>query len=349
MNIKNHKFFRIIILILRDFAILAIMGNALSLITLPLDMWSVEIFCKNSILSFLIGYPAWKGIGFIGVLLDRKLPWLRNPVKRLIVQAVSMITYAMLIMGGGVLIWVGLSEEITIGMLNFMAYRSILIGLIFLILSLLVANTILFFKNWRTATIQQEELKRAHLALQYDSLKNQVKPHFLFNSLSSLVTLINTDTVKATEFVHKLADVYRYLLEQRDNELVKLSEELKFTEDYTFLQKIRFGENLRVNFDQKTDKNLLVLPLSLQMMIENAIKHNEISKDCPLIIDIISGDDNYIVVKNKLNRKNKVEDSLGLGLGNMEKRIAFFTDKPLLIEETGDYFTVKIPAVNFKV
>ncbi len=159
---------------------------------------------------------------------------------------------------------------------------------IFLFLSLLLGNTVLFFKNWKEAAVQQEELKRAHLALQYQSLKDQVRPHFLFNSLSSLATLINTDAEKATLFVHKLSDVYRYVLEQRENELVPLKDDLKFLEDYIFLQKIRFGDRLRMEIRLDLDLNRLVIPLSLQMLVENAIKHNEISEEHPLLIEIFS-------------------------------------------------------------
>ncbi len=162
------------------------------------------------------------------------------------------------------------------------AAPSLKVAFTFMFLSLLVGNAVLFFKNWKNSAIQQEELKRAHLALQYQSLKDQVRPHFLFNSLSSLATLINTDTSKATQFVHKLSDVYRYVLEQRETELVPLKDDLKFMEDYIFLQKIRFGDNLQIESELDLDLNRLVIPLSLQMLVENAIKHNEISKDHPL-------------------------------------------------------------------
>jgi len=297
-------------------------------------------------MSILIGYPTWKGISFIDEVLDRKIPWLRQPLKRLLVQALSMTIYAALAMGSGMLIWVGLSEELTLSMMDSMVLNGLKYGLIFLGLSLLIGNTVLFFKNWKNSVIQQEELKRAHLALQFQTLKDQVKPHFLFNSLSSLVTLINTDTTKATDFVHRLSDVYRYLLEQRDNELVTVSEELQFLENYTFLQKIRFGENLQVHFDLKLNKNRMLLPLSLQMMVENAIKHNEVSSSHPLHIDIYSRYDQYIVIKNSLRKKSSESHSLGVGLENLKKRTSFFTDKPLEIEENSDSYTVSIPTIT---
>ncbi len=343
---KTQQITKAVLKLLKDFLILAFLGNFLTLLLFRLEFWTIQIFLNNCFMSILIGYPTWKGISFIDKVLDRKIPWLRQPLKRLLVQALSMTLYAALAMGSGMLIWVGLSEELTLSMMDSMVLNGLKYGLIFLGLSLLIGNTVLFFKNWKNSVIQQEELKRAHLALQFQTLKDQVKPHFLFNSLSSLVTLINTDTAKATDFVHRLSDVYRYLLEQRDNELVTVSEELQFLENYTFLQKIRFGENLQVHFDLKLDKNRMLLPLSLQMMVENAIKHNEVSSSHPLHIDICSRNDQYIVIKNSLRKKSSESHSLGVGLENLKKRTSFFTDKPLEIEESSDSFIVSIPTIT---
>ena len=206
----------------------------------------------------------------------------------------------------------------------------------------------LFFKNWKNSAIQQEELKRAHLALQYQSLKDQVRPHFLFNSLSSLATLINTDTSKATQFVHKLSDVYRYVLEQRETELVPLKDDLKFMEDYVFLQKIRFGENLQIESKLDLDLNRLVIPLSLQMLVENAIKHNEISKDHPLLITITSTGNGHVIIKNNLQRREVSEPSLGTGLENLRKQISYFSKDPLLVQEETEAFIVRMPTLMTK-
>jgi len=344
--LKTQQIKKAVLKLFKDFLILAFLGNFLTLLLFRLEFWTIQIFLNNCFMSILIGYPTWKGISFIDEVLDRKIPWLRQPLKRLLVQALSMTIYAALAMGSGMLIWVGLSEELTLSMMDSMVLNGLKYGLIFLGLSLLIGNTVLFFKNWKNSVIQQEELKRAHLALQFQTLKDQVKPHFLFNSLSSLVTLINTDTTKATDFVHRLSDVYRYLLEQRDNELVTVSEELQFLENYTFLQKIRFGENLQVHFDLKLNKNRMLLPLSLQMMVENAIKHNEVSSSHPLHIDIYSRYDQYIVIKNSLRKKSSESHSLGVGLENLKKRTSFFTDKPLEIEENSDSYTVSIPTIT---
>jgi len=342
---KSKKLFKQVLIVLRDFLILCLIGNTLSLFTIPGDMWSVRIFFNNCLFSIGIGYPAWKGMTFMIDIMERKLPWLKFPIKRLVVQVLSLTVFMGLIIILGFSVWVALDENLTLQSIWADALPSLKVAYIFVFLSLLLGNAVLFFKKWKEAAIQQEELKRAHLALQYQSLKDQVRPHFLFNSLSSLVTLINTDTEKATEFVHKLSDVYRYLLEQRENELVPLRDEVKFLEDYIYLQKIRYGENLTVQIKLDLDTHRMLIPLSLQMMVENAIKHNEISAESPLLIDIGSSVDQEVVITNTKKPKELMEDSHGTGIENLKKRIAFFTDEKMIILDNTGSFRVTIPTI----
>jgi LytS/YehU family sensor histidine kinase len=282
---------------------------------------------------------------WITKILERKLPWLKSPIKRMIYQVLALTIFFALIIFLGFFLWTRLTRELSFRLIMSEGLGALKVAFIFMFLSLLAGNAVLFFKNWKTAAIQQEELKRAHLALQYQSLKDQVRPHFLFNSLSSLATLINTDTVKATEFVHKLADVYRYVLEQRESELVPLKDDLKFMEDYIFLQKIRFGDNLHIENNLELDLNRLVIPLSLQMLVDNAIKHNEISKDHPLAIEIKSTGNGHVIVKNNLQRKRISEPSLGTGLENLRRQLSYFSDDPLLVREEADAFIVRMPTI----
>ena len=137
-------------------------------------------------------------------------------------------------------------------------------------------------------------------------------------------------------------------MEQHENELVPLKDELKFLEDYIFLQKIRFGEKLQI--DSKLDQgvNRMVIPLSLQLLVENAVKHNEVSEERPLFIEIHLNEEKQIVVKNKLQKKELSEASLGMGLENLKKQIAFFSDEALLVQEEEGYFMVRIPTFSTK-
>ncbi len=161
-----------------------------------------------------------------------------------------------------------------------------------------------------------------------------------------MVTLINTDPEKATLFVHRLSDVYRYVLEQRENELVPVEEELKFLKDYVYLQQIRFGENLQVQYNLNLEPKLMVIPLSMQMLVENAIKHNEISADRPLTIEVLATGQNHIIIKNNLQKKEVPEQSLGMGIENLKKRIEVFSKEPLQIFEESGAFIVRIPTIQ---
>ncbi|MFC2089341.1 sensor histidine kinase [Bacteroidota bacterium] len=335
-----------ILRVLRDFLILIALGNGLSLFMVPLDQWSFMVFIRNGMFSILMGYPTWKGIVFLVIVLDEKLPWLKYPVKRLIFQVSIMLIYVIVIVFIGFSIWIWLDKNMSFQTLNMMAFQGLKMGLLFMFFSMLIGNTVFFFKNWRQAAIHQEELKRAQITLQFQTLKNQIKPHFLFNSLNSLISLINNEPDKATQFVHKLSDVYRYVLEQSENELVDVSEEVKFLEDYIYLQKIRFGNSLEVNINIDLGRKSLVIPLSLQMIVENAIKHNMVSKEFPLAIYIYSTPENQVVIKNNLHVKDVIENSLGIGIENLKKRIAFFTDETLIIEEGTEEFIVKIPVIK---
>lgn len=341
----RKKIYRKILRLLRDFLILIAIGNVLSIFIIPRDLWSAGIFLQNCMFSVGIGYPSWKGMFYITRVLERQLPWLKYPIKRLVFQVLTLFIFSGLVIFLGLYSWLMLVEDIGFREVPGFVAPSLKIVYIFMFLSLVLGNAVLFFKNWKEAAIQQEELKRAHLALQYQSLKDQISPHFLFNSLSSLATLINTDTGKATEFVHKLSDVYRYVLEQHENELVPLKDDLKFLEDYIFLQKIRFGDNLQVQNNLELDQNRLVIPLSLQMLVENAIKHNEISAEHPLVIGITSMGKGHVIVKNNLQRKEVSEPSPGTGLENLKKQITWFSDDPLLVQEEPDAFIVRMPTI----
>jgi hypothetical protein len=343
---KRKKVSRILLILLRDLLFLSLLGNILALFIYPWEFWSMKIVLTNCMFSIGIGYPAMKGMEWITKFLEKRFPWLESPIKRLVYQVLALTLFSAAIIFLGFFLWNMVSGGYDFVTVLKNGLPSLKVVYTFIFLSLLVGNTILFFKNWKEAAVQQEELKRAHLALQFQSLKDQIRPHFLFNSLSSLTTLIHSDAEKAILFVHKLSDVYRYVLEQRDNELVPLKDDLKFLEDYIFLQKIRFGDNLKVENNVEPDKNRMVIPLSLQMLVENAIKHNEISREHPLLIEIHATGQNQVIVKNNLRRKELSETSLGMGLENLKKQIAFFSDDKLLVREEGGSFMVTIPTFS---
>lgn len=200
-----------------------------------------------------------------------------------------------------------------------------------------------FFYLWKKTLGEKEQVERAHLASQLEGLRNQVNPHFLFNSLNTLIYLIPEDTNKAIRFVQQLSKVYRYVLESRDAKIIPLQEELDFLKSYVFLQKERFGENLSVELrGLETGSQTAIVPLTLQMLFENAIKHNIISTEKPLRIEVFS-ENGHLIVRNNLQRKNQVMDSTGVGLDNIRTRYRLLTDQPVEVIVSPQYFTVVLP------
>jgi sensor histidine kinase YesM len=194
------------------------------------------------------------------------------------------------------------------------------------------------------------DLENSHSQLiesRFEILKNQINPHFLFNSLNTLSSLIFIDREQAATFVRDLAKVYRFILETRDKERIALDEELRILDAYIYLVQMRFKESLKINL-QKTDhlKDKEIAPLCLQMLIENAIKHNVTSKGKPLFINIFFESENYIVIENNLQPKSTTEYSSGIGLKNIASRYAYLSRLPVIIEETNEKFTVKIPLLQ---
>jgi len=205
---------------------------------------------------------------------------------------------------------------------------------------------IIFYTKLQKSIQEKEQLQRANIQSQLEGLKNQVNPHFLFNSLNTLTYLIPEEPDKAVNFVQKLSKVYRYILEIRDQKIVTISDELEFLNAYVFLLKERFGENLNIDinipdkFHQKK-----VVPLSLQILFENVIKHNIISTQKPLHINV-SIEKNKLIVKNNLQKKNQVISSTSMGLQNIKNRYQFFTKKEVDVIVTTESFLVALPLVD---
>ena len=186
-------------------------------------------------------------------------------------------------------------------------------------------------------------LEKEKALVMYESLKQQLNPHFLFNSLTSLSSLIQQDQKIAKQFLDQMSKIYRYILKNRDNELVPLIEDIKLAEVYTKLQQTRFQGGLRVNINiDEGNYDKKIAPVTLQNLMENAIKHNIIDAEAPLTIDIFIAD-NQLIVRNNLQKKNFVETSNKQGLTNMSSLYRYLSGTPITIEEDDKYFTVKIP------
>ena len=198
-------------------------------------------------------------------------------------------------------------------------------------------------KQILTLETKAESLEKEKTLVQYESLKQHLNPHFLFNSLTSLRSLIKTDARTATIFLDGMSKVYRYVLKSGEQELVRLQDELDFVKTFTELQKIRFKEGLVVNMNVDGSYfNKYIAPVTLQNLIENAIKHNTADKDSPLVIDIFI-ENGFVVVRNNLQRYRIVETSNKKGLSSLQTLYSYYSDKPIEINEDEKYFTIKIP------
>lgn len=210
-----------------------------------------------------------------------------------------------------------------------------------------IYESIYMYHGWKNSLNEAERLKREFVQAQLDGLKSQVNPHFLFNSLNTLVYIIPEDPEKAVEFVQKLAKVYRYILEIQERRLIPLWEEMEFLESFIFLHKERFCDNLRLNIEvPKSERNHLIVPLSLQLLFENAIKHNIISKEKPLSISLKVEKGKRLVIRNTLQLRSNPEPGTKTGLSNIKSRYEYFSDQPVIIEETSKEFMVSLPLIQ---
>jgi LytS/YehU family sensor histidine kinase len=202
-----------------------------------------------------------------------------------------------------------------------------------------------FLKNWKAEAVRAERLEKEKIATQYESLRNQVNPHFLFNSLNALSELVYENQELAVKYIRQLSQVYRYVLDSRNNEVATIRDELDFLDSFIFLQKIRFGDNLDIQINVEKNESAYVLPLSLQILMENAIKHNVVSEANPLVIRL-EQQGQYLVFRNKIIRKKSIDAGTGIGLENIKMRYQYLTDVPVIIEEKSEEFIVMIPTIT---
>jgi len=304
-----------------------------------------ETFLIGFLWAFSICITQWSGIQWIHGYIDRKISWIETPVKKTFVQIITFLVYS-------------ISAFILVQFFNFYVWRGILpseswgliIGsvpgtlLISFIISL-IFTAIGFFQAWKRSFVQAEKLKVEMLAYKYESLRNQINPHFLFNSLNVLSDLVYDDQAMAVKFIQQMSDLFRYVLDSRDKELVPLKDELEFIRSYTYMLKTRFEDKLKIEIDVEANTDDYIVPMSLQLLIENAVKHNEVSEAFPLRISIRKNTDS-LEVENNVQPKSAGEDSKKTGLKNITQQYAFFSEKPIKIITSDERFLVRLPILK---
>lgn len=308
--------------------------------------WMRRFLIEYFLYSFLISCLLSGGINRLIIFSSRRISWLESPIKRLAFDFFVVVAYTFLVS-------LILTTFFAIYVWGFLTWATIswwgLIQSTLLPILIALGITIFytsrsFLLEWKRAVVAAEQMKNEHLAGQYQGLKNQLNPHFLFNSLNVLSSLIYEDQDQANKFLEELAHIYRYVLDVQDERLVDLSRELAFSRSYLELQKLRFGEKLIYEIGIFDEADKMLPPLSLQLMLENCVKHNKASQKNPLHIHILE-EDGYLLVRNNVDYRAHTEPKSGIGLQNIRKRLAYLTDKPLKVDSGNGNFIVGIPLI----
>ncbi|WP_299434767.1 2TM domain-containing protein [uncultured Maribacter sp.] len=213
----------------------------------------------------------------------------------------------------------------------------------------LVFYAIWYYKNRQENKVKEQKIIAGTASAKFDALKNQLDPHFLFNSLNVLTSLIEEDPYQAQKFTTSLSKVYRYVLEQKNKDLVSVDEELNFAKTYIKLLKMRFEDSIILDIpDSCSDSEAKIVPLSLQLLLENAVKHNVVTADKPLSIRVFEEEGN-LCVSNNIQEKRVVKKSSGVGLVNIQERYGILTDRRVVIDKAASVFSVQLPMLTKKV
>ncbi len=315
-----------------------------------LESWTPAFRSVEPLFNIGYIYLLWEGNRQIALFWDRKFPGFESTIRRLIRQILSCTVYIFLLalLLFKVYVFFDIVVEPSLNTLKF----NFLYGLLISYLVIAIYEGADFYKGWKTHLTRSETLAREkseiQLALvdaQLSALRDQLNPHFLFNSLNTLSSLIDLKNKKAITYLEQLADVYRYILEHREKDLVSLGEELTFAQTYISLNKSRFRDDLfyEVALNDVTDAARLP-PYALQLALENAIKHNAVSPGKPLKITVTDEED-YLVVTNNKRPRSVLAPSTGMGLKNLQHRCMLVTGRPVYVVENDRSFIVKVPFI----
>ncbi len=313
------------------------------------NYWYTDFYLD--VIAFTLGiFLIWEMNRWIILRTYWALPDRKDLKKRLIIQLAISIPLSMILAIGMFVLHINLILQKPILTVEFITKSMELLLPALMITLCLNAFYENFFLNqlWQASVIEAEQYKKSNLEARFRNLKEQVNPHFLFNSFNTIATLIEEHPQRAIAFVEKLSEVYRYVLNSKDKEIVPLATELDFAQSYIFLLKMRFEDSLQAEIDIAPEylQSYHIPPLTLQMLIENAIKHNEIRKNQPLAI-AIRIENQQIVVRNSLQKKWNPRSN-GLGLENIKQRYQFLTQASVVIQETVDAFIVKLPLLSIQ-
>lgn len=301
-------------------------------------------------LNYWLGYPyfivlsaaIWQGNRYLMFRTRKRFTWFDKPIEKLILLVVNNIFFTTPLTVAWLCLWyrwAGFDQ------VNWEVILIVtLINVITVLFVIHIYETVFMVKEQENEQLINANLSSAKAKAELEALKNQIDPHFMFNSLNSLSYLISTNPQKATQFTENLADIYRYILSQKDQTLVLLEDELNFMKKYTDLLELRFGNALTVrkHFNGTTEREYLIPPISAFVAMENAVKHNEISENMPLQVDIHVAD-RMLTIRNRIQVKRSIKHSSKIGLKNMDDRFRIITGKGITTANESGYFDVILP------
>lgn len=295
--------------------------------------------------TIFIAFVIWQGNRYLLFTLRAYFNWFRRPVQKIVALLLAISFYTLPVSSVLLVGWYYLFSD---GHVNreavYLATELILICVIFITH---VYETVFLVKESETEMLRNEQLERAKVEAELEALKNQIDPHFIFNSLNTLSHLIEENPVRAGQFNDSLAEVYRYILENKGRALVLLREEIAFLEYYFSLLTIRFEKaiDLEIQVEEGAGERYLIPPISLQLLVENAIKHNEFSDQQPLVIQVVLREEVLTVVHEK-REKSFRKASSQIGLSNLGERYVLSTGKDILVREEETRFLVALPVLS---
>jgi sensor histidine kinase YesM len=284
--------------------------------------------------------------GMVASLMLNRLPKYSQTFQRI---GLSLLAYVLIMIAGITIIFLGYDYVGFLGYeINWNNYAwAIVIGILCNLLATSFNEGAAFFEKWRTLAVEAENLKKENLQSQLEALKNQVNPHFLFNSLNSLSALIAEEPGKAETFLDDMSKVYRYMLRNNEEGLTSLDSEILFIQSYFHMLKTRYGEGLEmeIKIDEQFLKHQLP-PLTLQMLVENAVKHNMILKESPLHILIMTTNTGKLVVNNNIQLKTSNVQSNKVGLFNIVNKYRLLNQEDIMVNDAGTEFSVVLPLIE---
>ncbi|MGC4022919.1 MAG: histidine kinase [Cyclobacteriaceae bacterium] len=313
-----------------------------------IEGWSLgwhAFFLLLQIVGFLL---VWELVKVVNKFFDSRIPYSEESTKRLLIQQFFSVVAAFPVFA---LFYFVVTTSLKPAFITpqFVAIGSVLAFVVIFLMNIYFYNGYLS-KQWKQSVedkaklqVEAAELQKEKSLMQYHHLKNQVNPHFLFNAFTSLDGLIQTDPTLASQYVRHLSKVYRYVLENKENEVVTMTTEIDFIQHYISLLKIRFAESIQV--DLRVSTNAMekgIVMVTLQMLIDNAVKHNVVHSKSPLTIQV-NDENGFLIVRNNKQLRKQIDHSTKHGLKQLTQLYSFLTEEPVTVLDKEDFFEVKLP------